>query len=71
MPHFIVFRESPDGAWAPITAEAVEAATYDAACEAARTTPGTFVAVLADRFRPRTYYAPPKPPAQPKREATT
>jgi hypothetical protein len=69
MPHFIVFKQSADGtSWQPVSPEAVEAANYDAACEAARTTAGTFVAVLADRFRPRTYYAPPKPPAAPKRE---
>lgn len=70
MPHFIVFKENPDGAWAPITGEAVEAVTADAAIEQARQSAGTFVAVLVRGFRPRTHYAPPKPAAAPRRETT-
>jgi hypothetical protein len=65
MPAFIVFQQNDDGSLMQ-TGALVEAKTRDAAVDAVRTTAGTFVAVLADGFRPRTYYAAPKPPAAPK-----
>jgi hypothetical protein len=66
MPAFIVFQQTADGTWAQITEGAIEAATADAAIEQARSSAGTFVAVLVRSFRPRTHYAPPRPPAAPK-----
>lgn len=70
MASFIVFKQieggNDAGAWDPISGGAVEAATADAAIESTRTTAGTFVAVLVRGFRPRTHYAPPRPPAAPK-----
>jgi len=70
MSTYIVFKQieggNDAGAWDPITMEAIEAATADAAIEAARATPGTFVAVLVRGFRPRTHYAAPRAPAAPK-----
>ncbi len=67
MPAFLVFQraEGPD-AWQQVGPQAVESPTADAAIETARTGPGTFVAVLARSFRPRTHYTPPRPPAAPK-----
>ncbi len=41
------------------------AATADAAIEQVRKGPGTFVAVLARGFRPRTHYTGPRDTAQP------
>lgn len=70
MPAFIVLKQTEGGnTWEPLSGDAVEAVTADAAIEATRTTPGTFVAVLVRSFRPRTHYAPPKT-ATPKKEAT-
>jgi hypothetical protein len=66
---YIVFKQSDDGtAWTQ--PQTVEAPNGDAAIEQVRTTAGTFVAVLARGFRPRTHYAPPRPPAAQK-PATT
>lgn len=66
MAGYIVFQQIPDGAWQQVTEGAVEAATADAAIEQARTTAGTFVAVLVRGFRPRTHFAAPKPATKPK-----
>jgi hypothetical protein len=68
MPHFIVFQQNPQGSWDQVTEGAVEAVNADAAIEQARSTAGTFVAVLVRGFRPRTLFAPPKPPAAPKQQ---
>lgn len=58
---YIVFKQTEAGDWTPLlNAMAVQAVTADAAIEAARTTPGTFVAVLARGFRPRTHYTGPR-----------
>jgi hypothetical protein len=66
---YLVFKQSDtDDSWTRV-GEAVEAATADAAIEQVRTTPGTFVAVLVRSFRPRTHYAPPRPPAAPRAAA--
>jgi hypothetical protein len=65
MPAFIVFQQTADGSWHQIP-EPIDAATADRAIEAVRTTAGTFVAVLVRSFRPRTHYAPPKPPREAK-----
>jgi len=65
---YLVFKQNPDDleVWVQISPSAVEAPTADAAIEAARSTAGTFVAVLVRGFRPRTHYAPPRAPAAPK-----
>jgi hypothetical protein len=60
MGSYIVFQQNPQGSWDPIAEGAVEAPTADAAIEAARTTAGTFVAVLVRGFRPRTHFALPR-----------
>ncbi len=60
MPAFIVFTQSDDGvSWLQV-GQPIDAPSADAAINAARTTAGTFVAVLARGFRPRTHYAPPR-----------
>ncbi len=56
---YIVFQQGQNEGWTILAT--VEAPTADAAIEQARTGPGTFVAVLARSFRPRTHYTPPKP----------
>jgi hypothetical protein len=63
---YLVFQQGQNSGWVQITPEPVDAPTADAAIEAARTTAGTFVAVLVRGFRPRTHYAAPRPPAAPK-----
>jgi hypothetical protein len=65
---YIVFQQGQNDGWVQI-GDAVEATTADAAIEQARTTAGTFVAVLVRSFRPRTHYAPPRPPAAPRAAA--
>ncbi len=63
---YIVFMQNEEGYWTPLLgAMAVQAATADAAIEAARTGPGTFVAVLARGFRPRTHYTAPRDTTKP------
>ncbi len=61
---YIVFQEDTDGDWKFLAS--VDAPTADAAIEQARTGPGTFVAVLARSFRPRTHYAGPREAAKPR-----
>ncbi len=58
-----IVLESSAGTWSIIAT--VESVNADAAINQARTGPGTFVAVLARGFRPRTHYAPPREAAKP------
>ncbi len=66
---YIVFQQilerpaDSSSAWTLL--DTVEAATADAAIEQVRKGPGTFVAVLARGFRPRTHYTGPRDTAQP------
>jgi len=61
---YIVFKENEDGSWTQVGL--TTAATKDAAIAAVRTSAGTFVAVTAQTFTPRTFAVPPRAPATPK-----
>lgn len=61
---YIVFRQNEDGSWTQ--AGITTAATKDAAVASVRASAGTFVAISAQSFTPRTFAVPPRPAAAPK-----